>query len=164
MRWNAAKLSFVVLLVAVLASACLKTEEFPKEPQITFKSFVQTPDSSTLTISFTDGDGDIGLGQGDTLSPYDPGSVWYHNFFVDQYKKVNGAWVLQNFTLPLYYRIPVITPTGQNKALQGDISVEISPLVLPPPASGDTTRFSVRIADRALHESNTVFTPDQVQP
>lgn len=151
------------LAVALLGTACLKTEEFPTAPQITFKSYVQSPDSATLTISFTDGDGDIGLDQGDTLAPFNPGSQWYHNFFVDQYKKVNGSWVLQQFALPLYYRIPVITPTGQNKALQGDITVEISPQVLPPPLPGDTTRFSVRIADRALHESNTVYTDDIIQ-
>lgn len=118
-----------VLVMGIGLSACLKTEVFPKEPHIAFKSYTQSPDSSELTISFTDGDGDIGLDQGDTLAPYNPGSTWYHNFFVDYYKKENGAWVLQQFTLPLYYRIPVITPTGQNKALQGDITVEISPLV-----------------------------------
>lgn len=146
------------LLVAVLsATACLKTEEFPKEPHIAMKSFLQGTDAAVLTISFTDGDGDMGLAQGDTLAPYNPGSRWYHNFFVDYYKMQNGEWVEQQFTLPLYYRIPVITPTGQNKALQGDIAVKISPQVLPQ-SPGDTIRFSVQIADRALHESNKVYT------
>ena len=158
-----AKVFGVALVMGLLCASCLKTEQFPTEPHISFKSYVQSADSSELTISFTDGDGDIGLAQGDTLAPYNPGSVWYHNFFVDQYKKVNGSWVRQQFALPLYYRIPVITPTGQNKALQGDITVEISPLVLPPPAVGDTTRFGVRIADRALHESNTVFSEPLIQ-
>lgn len=144
------------MLTAVLFSACLKTEEFPKEPHIEFKSYEQRPDSAELTISFTDGDGDIGLNQGDTLAPYNPGSHWYHNFFVDYYKKVNGEWQLQVFTLPLYYRIPVITPTGQNSSLQGDISVDIAQQVLPQ-VPGDTVRFGVHIADRALHVSNTVF-------
>lgn len=161
-RMQGAKVFGAALAVAVLGMACLKTEQFPKEPHITFKSYVQSADSASLTISFTDGDGDIGLNQGDTLAPYNPGSHWYHNFFVDQYKKVNGQWVLQQFALPLYYRIPVITPTGQNKALQGDIAVQISPQVLPPPAPGDTTRFSVRIADRALHESNTVYSGELI--
>lgn len=146
-----------MLLMGVLLSACLKTEAFPKEPHIDFKSYTQSPDHAELTITFTDGDGDIGLDQGDTLPPYNPGSLWYHNFFVDYYRMQNGQWLLQQFTLPLYYRIPVITPTGQNKALQGDIAVQISPQVLPQ-VPGDTVRFGVRIADRALHESNTVFT------
>lgn len=146
-----------MLLAAAMLAGCLKTEEFPVVPHITFKSYEQRPDSATLTISFTDGDGDIGLDQGDTLAPFNPGSHWYHNFFVDYYRMENGSWVLQQFALPLYYRIPVITPTGQNKALEGDISVELSPQVLPQ-APGDTVRFGVRIADRALHESNTVHT------
>ena len=157
MRTIASKISPALLLAAVLATGCLKTEEFPNEPLISFKSYEQGADSARLTISFTDGDGDIGLAQGDTLSPFNPGSHWYHNFFVDYYKMQNGQWELQVFTLPLYYRIPVITPTGQNKTLEGDIAVEISALVLPQ-LPGDTVRFGVHIADRALHESNTVFT------
>lgn len=157
MRTIGSKVFGVLLLAALLGAGCLKTEEFPKEPLISYKSYVQGGDSATLTIGFTDGDGDIGLGPADTLSPFNPGSHWYHNFFVDYYKMHNGQWELQVFTLPLYYRIPVITPTGQNKTLEGDIAVEISPLVLPQ-VPGDTVRFGVHIADRALNESNTVFT------
>ncbi|MBP8824696.1 MAG: hypothetical protein KBH07_13725 [Flavobacteriales bacterium] len=157
MRTIGTKLSGALLLAVLLAAGCLKTEEFPKEPHIGFKSYVQGTDSARLTISFTDGDGDIGLAPGDTLAPFNPGSHWYHNFFVDYYKLQNGQWELQVFTLPLYYRIPVITPTGQNKTLEGDIAVELSPLVLPQ-VPGDTVRFGVHIADRALNESNTVFT------
>ncbi|MGV9013162.1 MAG: hypothetical protein ACOH13_11255 [Flavobacteriales bacterium] len=153
---STAKVSGAAMVCALLLGGCLKTEQFPVEPSIAFKSYDQNTEPARLTITFTDGDGDIGLDQGDTLAPYNPGSVWYHNFFVDYYKKQNGAWVLQQFTLPLYYRIPVITPTGQNKALQGDIAVDIAQQVLPQ-IPGDTVRFSVRIADRALHESNTVF-------
>ena len=66
------KVSGAVLLMAVLMSACLKTEEFPKEPHIDFKSYTRSTDYDKLTISFTDGDGDIGLDQGDTLAPYNP--------------------------------------------------------------------------------------------
>ncbi len=149
--------ALLAAMLPMLLASCLKTEEFPKEPHIAFKSYEQHADSARLTISFTDGDGDIGLDQGDTLAPFNPGSQWYHNFFVDYYKKQGVEWVLQQFMLPLYYRIPVITPTGQNKALQGDISVKIASQVLPQ-VPGDTVRFSVRIADRALHESNTVYT------
>lgn len=151
------KVSGAALLAGMLLAGCLKTEEFPAEPRVEFKSYEQFADSARLTVAFTDGDGDIGLDQGDTLAPYNPGSFWYHNFFVDYYRRQNGEWELQQFTLPLYYRIPVITPTGQNKALQGDISVKISPQVLPQ-VPGDTVRFGVRIADRALHVSNTAYT------
>lgn len=144
-------------------TGCLKTEEFPKEPHVEFKSYDAGADPARLTISFTDGDGDIGLGQGDTLAPFQPGSPWFYNFYVDYYRKVNGSWELQTFDLPLYYRVPVITPTGQNKSLQGDIAVDIAHAVLPQ-IPGDTVKFGIHIADRALHLSNTVFSDAVVVP
>jgi hypothetical protein len=153
---SAVKVSLACWAAGLLLSSCLKTEEFPPEPMLVFKSYDQAAEPARLTVSFTDGDGDIGLDQGDTLAPFNPGSPWYHNFFVDYYKMENGTWVQQVFTLPLYYRIPVITPTGQNRSLQGDISVDIAQQVLPQ-LPGDTVRFGVHIADRALHVSNTVF-------
>lgn len=153
---RAAKVPAALLLVAVLASGCLKTEKFPVEPKITFKEFDQFADSASVVITFTDGDGDIGLDQGDTLGSFAPGSQWYHNLFIDYYKRVNGAWVLQDFALPLYYRIPVITPTGQNKALEGDIAVALKPYPVIAGSEGDTIRFNIRLADRALHLSNEV--------
>jgi hypothetical protein len=158
-----AKVPGAALALALVLSACLKTEEFPKEPHLSFKSYDGSVSPARLTVSFTDGDGDVGLDQGDTLAPFNPGSPWYYNFFVDYYKLQNGTWVQQQFTLPLYYRIPVITPTGQNKALEGDIAVDIAQQVLPQ-VPGDTVRFGVHIADRALHESNTVFSDAIVVP
>ncbi|HEX2616533.1 MAG TPA: hypothetical protein VHL57_03270, partial [Flavobacteriales bacterium] len=123
---------------------------------ITFKEFKQFADSASVVISFTDGDGDIGLDQSDTLGDFAPGHLFFHNLFVDYYQWQNGAWVLQDFTLPLYYRIPVITPTGQNKALEGDIAVALKPYPVLPGSEGDSIRLNVRIADRALHMSNEV--------
>lgn len=163
MRATATNLPVLALVALLGFTGCLKTEEFPVEPRIKYESYESRPDSAVLTISFTDGDGDIGLAPGDTLEPFNPGSQWYYNFFVDYYKKLDGEWQLQEFPLPLYYRIPVITPTGQNKALQGEIAVRISPQVLPQ-TSGDTVRFSVWIADRALHQSNTVFSEAIIVP
>ncbi|MFT3884108.1 MAG: hypothetical protein QM724_01380 [Flavobacteriales bacterium] len=157
-RWNAAKVPALVLGLLVVASGCLRTEKFPVEPKITFKEFKQFGDSASLVISFTDGDGDIGLAQGDTLGNFAPGSQWYHNLFVDYYAREHGTWVLQDFTLPLYYRIPVITPTGQNKALEGDIAVALKPYPVLPGTEGDSIRLNVRLADRALHMSNEVET------
>lgn len=153
---QAAKVPALLLALAFLASGCLKTEKFPAEPKITFKEFKQFGDSASVVISFTDGDGDIGLGQGDTLGDFAPGQLYFHNLFVDYYNWENGTWVKQDFTLPLYYRIPVITPTGQNKALEGDIAVALKPYPVLPGSEGDSIRLNVRMADRAKHMSNEV--------
>ena len=170
------KYSWFVAAIGMLGlTSCLKTEEFPPEPIIAFKSFEQLGDSASLTVSFTDGDGDIGLAQSDTLSPYQSGGDYYYNFLIDVYRKENGAWELD---INGGHRIPVITPTGQNKALEGEIArafegVDVGAGAnwwssmyaftgIPVPVVGDTLRMDVFIYDRALNRSNSVSTGDIV--
>ena len=148
----------VVLFVVGAALGCRKTEKFPIEPELTFKSFELFGDSASLTVSFTDGDGDIGLDDSDTQAPFDTASAYYNNFFLEQEDLINGVWTPYVFPgLPLYYRIPRITLNGQNKTSEGDISVAIDPLPLSISQLSDSIRFSVKIVDRALHESNVVY-------
>lgn len=162
---TARKLAALIAVCGTLLSGCLKTEEFPIEPTIGYKAFTQYGDSASIVVTFTDGDGDIGLGQGDTNGAYAPGETYYHNFFVEYYTLENGVWSdAYVFALPLYYRVPVVTPTGQNKALEGEIAVALKPYPTLPGTSGDTIRYSVKLVDRALHESNLVYTDAVVVP
>lgn len=149
-------------LAAVLFSGCLKTEEFPNTPAIKFKSFDFFGDSASLTISFTDGDGDIGLDPADNAPPFDTASTFYYNLFLEQSQKVNGVWQVVEFEIPIHYRIPRITPTGQNKALEGEVAVAIDPYPLF--IVGDTVRYSVEMVDRALNRSNKVFSDEIIVP
>ena len=62
------KISFPIFISAlVLSTGCKKANEYPIEPLISFKSLTTEKDAqgydahATLVISFTDGDGDIGL-------------------------------------------------------------------------------------------------------
>lgn len=149
----------VVALLALLgsfASACIKPEAFPDEPRIVFKSLEQFADSASFTIAFTDGDGDVGLSAGDSEAPFNSGSTYYHNLFLEMDTLYQGVWTRVQFTLPLRYRIPRITPTGQNKALEGEIAVNIAPWPIFPGSEGDTVRISARMVDREIHESNEV--------
>jgi len=162
---TARKLTVVTAVCGTLLSGCLKTEEFPVEPVISYKEFKQFGDSASIVVKFTDGDGDIGLGQGDTTGAFAPGQTYYHNFFVEYYTLENDVWSPPFvFALPLYYRVPVVTPTGQNKALEGEIAVALKPYPTLPGTSGDTIRYSVKLVDRALHESNLVYTEAVVVP
>ena len=151
-----AKLTAALLALSVVFPACLKTDEFPVEPNITFKSLEVFGDSASLTVSFTDGDGDIGLAPGDTFPPYDT-LPYSFNLFVEYEELQNGVWTQVDLLLPLYYRIPVITPTGQNKTLEGDLSVALKPFPTVIGGAYDTVRYSVKLVDRALHESNVVW-------
>lgn len=145
-------------LAALLLSlwACGPKEKFPEQPRITYKSFEHSGNSARLTISFTDGDGDIGLDASDDQPPFDSASTYYHNLFLAYEELQNGTWVRPDLALENNYRIPRITPSGQNKTLQGDIAVDLF-WPIRPGAPYDTVRFEVMIVDRALNESNRVY-------
>ena len=55
------------------------------------------------------------------------------------------------------YRIPYLTPNGNNKALKGEIEVTIEPTYYNPFSSqSDTIMFKISRADRNLNVSNVV--------
>ncbi len=149
----------MAVALAVVAVGCFPKEQFPVEPRIADPVLVQFNDSASLTISFTDGDGDIGLNASDVQPPFDTGSTFYHNLFLEYEELRNGEWVRPTLLLPFYYRIPRITPAGQNKALEGEISVALKPWPIIPGNPYDTVRFTVKLVDRGLNQSNTETTP-----
>lgn len=155
----------VLATVVVLVAGCFPKEQFPVEPNIKVLSLEQFGDSASLTISFTDGDGDIGLDPSNTQPPFDTGSTFYHNMFLEYEELQNGVWVRPTLSIPFYYRIPNITPVGQNKLLEGEIAVALKPWPVfpaPPGSPRDTVRFSVQLVDRALNMSNTDLSPEAI--
>jgi len=55
------------------------------------------------------------------------------------------------------YRVPYLTPKGNNKALKGEIEVTIEPTYYNPFSSqSDTIMFKISLADRSLKVSNVV--------
>jgi hypothetical protein len=165
------KITVVFLLSQlILLSSCLKVETYPDEPVITYKSFEVFEDSAIITIEFTDGDGDIGLGTGDTLGDFAPGSFFYSNAYLEYYEFMNGEWVKgtadpggNNFptadTIVFSNRLPNITPIGQNKALKGDIKLTLEPNYYNPFSNfNDSIKYKIVLIDRALNISNTIET------
>lgn len=155
----------VFLFVAgVVFSSCKKDKVYPKAPEISFKEFQQftnsagIDDSVKLVISFTDGDGDIGLADGDTLEPYNIGSVYYYNFYIKYFKKQNGNYQELVSSIPRDARIPYIDNT--NKSLAGDIVNKLD--ILGNNFNNDTLRFECYIYDRGLNKSNVVTTGEIV--
>ena len=163
-KGSIAKVAGALTLVGVLSGGCLKTEEFPTTPAIQFKSFEFFGDSASLIISFTDGDGDIGLDDSDNAPPFDTGSAYYNNFFLEHSEKVDGVWQPVTFEEPIHYRIPRITPTGQNKTLEGEIAVAIDPFPLFITGNSDTVRYTIELVDRALNRSNIASTGTIIVP
>jgi len=147
-----------------LSAGCLQIDELPPEPSVEFVSITQFTDSAALVFAFQDGDGDIGLTDSDTTGQFAPGQTFFHNLFVEYFEKQNGVWQQINLQLPYRYRIPVITPTGQNKSLEGEISIALTPFPTDPLSPFDTVKYSIQLADRAFHLSNVVETPELVIP
>ena len=117
----------------------------------------------TLNLSFTDGDGDIGLDKNDTLPPFNLGSEYFFNLHVYVKEIVDGKKqfiidpILQDEVV-FHSRIPVITPKGKEKAIDGTISADINTDFAPGNTS-DSVVFELYIYDKALNKSNVVETP-----
>ncbi|MFB6257095.1 MAG: hypothetical protein ABEH38_00250 [Flavobacteriales bacterium] len=159
------RISLVFLVSGLLFQACYPPDDFPPKPEIEFKKFEKADNNKAyLTISFTDGDGNIGLKEGDTTGKFSPGNRYHHNLFLEYYEKQNGDWVHRDLDPPFYYRIPPLEPKGKSKALKGDIRVELEPTYFDPGSSYDTIKYSIQLADRDLNESNIVETDPIVTP
>lgn len=155
---------FLPIIVFAVLFSCKKPETYPIEPTIAFGSFTKIQnvlgkdDKGILKISFIDGDGDIGLAPEDTLAPYNLGSTYYYNFFIDYYEKQNGVYTKVELPMTNNSRIPVILPDGETKSVKGDIEVELN--INNPFSAFDTIYYEASICDRALHISNVIKTPD----
>ncbi|MBS1764783.1 MAG: hypothetical protein JSS90_07455 [Bacteroidetes bacterium] len=153
------KATSIFIISILLLAACRKEEKFPIEPVLT-NITIQQYDRNSFNIitGYTDGDGDLGLSDADTLPPFDKNSKYYHNYFCTFSQLTNGNWQEINFAVPYYYRLPLLTPVQRNKNIKGNITVDIKNFMSPiSNGVADTFRAEVYIADRALHESNTVI-------
>jgi hypothetical protein len=156
---------FVTLFLGGFIS-CVKVEGYDPVPYIEFISFEKQTnqlgkdETGVLTLAFTDGDGDLGLHDNDTLLPFNPGSKYYYNFYIDFYEKELGAYIKKTLYPENHQRIPYLTPRGQNKALKG--TLDISLFINNPFSENDTVMFEFYIIDRALNYSNIIRSPDIV--
>jgi hypothetical protein len=157
------KVNLIFLFLAAMGfTSCIKKEEFPVEPVIRWESYSVMTDSkgydslSYVKISYTDGDGDIGLYNSDTLPPYK------YNFFVTMFQMNKGHLqeiIFPDTNLNFNGRIPILTPSGRNKNIKGEIELMIELYFARPVLANDTIAFDIYLMDRALHKSNVVSSP-----
>ncbi len=140
---------------------CRPDKNFSDTPNIEFSNFdlYQEDRNGTfadiveLEIYFTDGDGDIGLNPEDTTSPNFCNSCpYYNNLLTEIYTVENGV---KSFYSDYNARIKDLTPTGQNKTLEGSIFYQVDVTN----RLSDSLQFTVQLLDRKLHKSNVVESP-----
>ncbi len=135
--------------------ACKKSEQFSYIPYLEFRKY-QLKDSvdalgnmakiCELHLYFTDGDGDIGLFDEDTIAPFD------YNLFVNYFEMQNDSLQQINVSPPFHIRIPNLTPSGQNKSLKVNVKYDVDITY----RNSDTIKFELKLFDRALNESDWV--------
>ncbi len=171
---STSKLYFIFLIFAIgLLFSCSKEKNYPVEPIIEYKEFIYNYNTqkASLVISFTDGDGDIGLRSDQIYPPFDSTSIYHYNYYIYIYEKINGNFIpfvvfnpstQQNDTIIFKYRIPYIEPVSANGSLKGEFSTRLDIDLMLPYLHSDTVKFDAYIYDRKLHKSNTISTAEIV--
>jgi hypothetical protein len=163
----------------MIYASCRKFDDFPVEPRIEYQSFLVEINNTTgntergvLAFSYTDGDGDLGLAENDTLPPYHYDGDYYYNLVIDYYELQYNEWIKvplvawnaekQEYdTLTFNARMPVFIPKNRIQPIKGVIQDTL--YLYNPLSEFDTVKFSAYIIDRALNSSNTIETPPIVR-
>ncbi len=162
--WRVLKMLLISGILILVLNACQKKEDYPDTPQIEFLNFTKIQNGSSidnkgiLSLYFTDGDGNIGLAEGDTNAPFNVGSPYYYNFYINYYEKQKGNLVLVALPSPQHARIPPIVGTGDNKPTKGTLDIEL--FINNYSSPYDTILFEAWIYDRNLNQSNIIRTPE----
>ncbi len=170
-------LLLTVFLPLMLLYGCIPEPNYPDAPAIKFETLVRKPsstnsrlDSVYITLSFKDGDGDLGLATRDSFPPYQrllderTPNQFYNNYFINIQRLKNGAFLPIDFGDPfitLNGRFPLLNTLNKPTALEGILRYEFALIYGAfgsPIKKGDTVRFQLQIADRKLNVSNVVLT------
>lgn len=163
-----------------MVGACKKKEIYPVIPAIEWNSKYYRLEKDIfgindtllgIVVTYKDGDGDIGLNEGDTFPPFDRQAdslgiihnLYYYNYIVEYQEIINGEkkpYIIPNTpdTLKLLTRISSLTPDGVHKAIRGDIQYEF-PIPKTSERNSDSIVLKITLYDRELHPSNVVESP-----
>ncbi len=160
---NIWSLFFLLFVLMLGTSSCIKHEVYPVVPHIEYSDFVKIADGSGidnkgyLIVSFTDGDGDIGLKTDDTLPPYNANGDYYYNFLINYFELQNDSFVKVDLPATFNARIPYVEDELAERGIKGEIQIEL--FFNNYNSTSDSIKFTAQIIDRALHKSNIITTP-----
>ncbi len=130
------------ILLFLFVTSCKKDEKtYSDTPVITFVSASATSvkeysEPVTLIIEYLDGNGDLGENNPDK-----------HNLFV----------VDNRINVTYKYRIPQLSPTGNDIAIRGKLNVKLNNLAITDNSMQQSVVFSIYVMDRSGNISNTVM-------
>jgi hypothetical protein len=191
---------YIFFLLLIIVVSCEKPPEYSFTPEINFLSIsnisvgtgaIVKEDSVTIGITFTDGDGDLGvtqdmvddnskfwtdtfyveadtivLDEGDTIFIEEDVIYEHSNFYAIAYKKVDGEFELLDETEDFKGRFDPMIDEDKSGPIDGTLYCGFSVVEDlsddPTVAPGDTLKFEIYIYDRELNQSNMVETSEIV--
>ena len=134
--------NIIYLFAIVLLFSCEKEQVISDTPIIEFKNISPTTvqeysDDISITISYSDGNGDLGENNPDI-----------HNLFVEDNR--NG--------IVYQFRIPHLAPDNNSIAIEGDFNITINGSGITNESSSQQVNYSIYVTDRAENKSNTITT------
>lgn len=139
------KINYLILVLGIgllFLTGCKKDEggEISTTPEIEFVSVTPSiakeyQDSLVFTISYKDGDGDLGENTPEAKNLY----------LTDSRNKVTYA-----------YRVQELAPPNANIAIQGNIKVTLKNTAITDGANSQAVSFSIYMLDRSGNKSNIV--------
>ena len=162
------QLIFPFLVILITMNSCFKSQEYPLYPIISDAEFFIFGDSAQLSFSFTDGDGDIGLYDSETESPYDTSSRYHYNLYIDYYEKDDVlGWQrgldFDGDSIVFKYRLEPIIVKGKSRGIKGTMDVSMETYYNPISTQSDTIKYSIVLIDKALNESEMIWTNEIVR-
>ena len=130
------------ILILIVLFSCKKEEEVSEVPAISFESISpntaqEYTDDIIITISYTDGDGDLGENNPDI-----------NNLFVEDNR--NG--------IEYKFRIPELSPSGSTITIEGNFNITINGTGITNSSSSQSVNYDIYVKDRAENTSNKVTT------
>jgi hypothetical protein len=136
------KYLFYIILSTLIFLSCKKEEKYSEIPEIEYlrmtpSSTIEFQDRVYITISYQDGDGDIGTDDPD-----------YYSLFVKDAR-------LGNYD---EYHILPLTPPDNVLQIEGELNIVLTGLFILDTNTSQSTSFSIKIRDRSGNWSNEVQT------
>jgi|SRR6185436_8680686 len=133
----------MTLIFFVTMLSCKKDKpEYSETPAITMVAVsshdITEGDPLTFTISYVDGDGDLGENNPNV----------YNLFLVDN--RVNVTYK---------FRIEQLAPLNSSLIIKGNLNVVLNGTAITDGSNSQNATYSLYVVDRAGHQSNTVVSP-----
>ncbi len=117
------KYLFGTAILIFAAYACVKKTSYPTVPEIEFKDLIPfVGDSADLQVKFTDGDGDIGAAEADSIKNF-----FYTYYYKDTVTQTFRAYYSSDIedTLRTSYTIKSPDDSYKGKPISGEINIRL---------------------------------------